>query len=165
MTVLPTPHEKTCNPVDPSLPAQDRLESLICALIELKSNISAVEQRHPAFSNDLSSICDLVLDHLNRPGDTLTAVDPQSCSNPQDQTDSPASSEIDQNNRPAVVLDHTASNETPIKKSSLLALICDRAGDYMENGLDKMGDGVIFAFGKLLSLGPQKKSGANEDPA
>ena len=49
---------------DASLPGPDRLESLLCALIELKSSISLVEQQHPALGNDLSALCDLVLGHL-----------------------------------------------------------------------------------------------------
>ena len=154
MTKQPLPHDKTCQSPDPSLPAQDRLESLICALIELKSNISAVEQQHPALSNDLSSICDLVLDHLNRPADTLTIAGSQPLSLPQEQPASPASIILDQNDNPAPVLDlDTLNRKTPVGDSNLLALICNRLGDYMENGLDKMGDGVIFAFDKLLSLG------------
>jgi hypothetical protein len=165
MTELPQPHEKTCNSRDPSLPAQDRLESLICALIELKSNISAVEQQHPALSNDLSSICDLVLDHLNRPLDTVTIAVSQPLSILQDQPDNKVSFKIDQNNSPAALSDYTAFKKTPVENTNLLALICNKLGDYMENGLDKMGDGVIFAIDKLLSLGHQKKSGANEDPA
>jgi hypothetical protein len=165
MTELPQPDDKTCNLPDQSLPAQDRLESLICALIELKSNIAAVEQQHPALSNDLSSICDLVLDHLNRPVDAIPAADSAYINPQQQQPDSPASSKTDQNDSFAAILDHTTLKKIPGKESNLLALICNKVGDYMENGLDKMGDGVIFAFDKLLSLGPQKKSGTDEDPA
>jgi hypothetical protein len=164
MTDPSQPYEKTCNSRDPSQPAQDRLESLICALIELKSNISTVEQQHPALSNDLSSICDLVLDHLNRPIDTPIAKDSLQIE-PQQQPDSPASIEVNQDTSPAAVLDQAALKEIPAQDNNLLTSICNRLGDYMENGLDKMGDGVIFAFDKLLSLGHQKKSGTDEGPA
>jgi hypothetical protein len=44
-----------------------------------------------------------------------------------------------------------------------LSSIFDRAGDYLETGLDKMGDGVIFVFEKLLSPGARKKIESPED--
>ena len=41
----------------------------------------------------------------------------------------------------------------------------DRAGDYLVTGLDKMGDGVIFVFERLLSAGARKKIESPEDTA
>lgn len=142
---------------------QDRLESLICALMELKSNISLVEQQHPALSNDLSSLCDLAINHLNRPED-VPAMTVQPSTDLQPQPLAAAAPGMGQESKTGCILNGTGPDERPAKRKNFLLSILDWAGDGMVNGLDKMGDGVIFVFEKLLSLGPQKKTGASEDP-
>ncbi|MBN1376178.1 MAG: hypothetical protein JXA01_08495 [Dehalococcoidia bacterium] len=143
---------------------QDRLESLISALIELRSNIAGVEQSHPSFSNDLSSLCDTVIEHLCRPEEAAPLQDLQPCGSLQPGLcNSPYLETLPEKvttNPP----DHAALPAASQSKPNFLAAIFDRAGDGMIKGLDKMGDGVIFVFEKLLSLGPRKKTRANQDP-
>jgi len=186
-----------------SLPGQDKLESLLCALIELKSNISLVEQQHPALGNDLSALCDLVLDHLNRSEELTMSPRAQpelisSHSHPDggnlpDNPTGPASTCADKELVPLIRESDTSVNremqEMPSqdragsfnvppddhrtyqepgsqethRKDNILSSIFDRAGDRLVTGLDKMGDGVIFVFEKLLSLSAQKKTEPTED--
>ncbi|OGO18459.1 MAG: hypothetical protein A2Z02_02305 [Chloroflexi bacterium RBG_16_48_7] len=148
-----------------NLPAQDRLESLLCALIELKSNISVVEQQHPSLSNDLSSLCDLVIDHLNRPPDTTALESTPESNSPQEQPEISSQEAVHREN-PPVSSGCPPSSELsgiPVKNRRGISSIFDRAGDYLETGLDKMGDGVIFVFEKLLSPGARKKIESPED--
>jgi hypothetical protein len=151
---------------DTNLPGRDRLESLLCALIELKSNISVVEQEHPSLSNDLSSLCDLVIDHLNRPPDTTPLESTPESNNPPEQHEISSSLAAGHEENPPVSSGCPPSsklNVIPITNKHALSSIFDRAGDYLETGLDKMGDGVIFVFEKLLSPGARKKIESPED--
>ncbi len=151
---------------DTDLPGQDRLESLLCALIELKSNISMVEQQHPSLNNDLSSLCDLVIDHLNRPLETTVSESTPESSNLPDEPKISTSQAVEQMENPPVSSGCPPSselNEMPVIKRHPFSSIFDRAGDYLVTGLDKMGDGVIFVFEKLLSPGTRKKIESPED--
>jgi hypothetical protein len=60
----------------------DPLENLVVSLIELKSNIARVEEQHPSLGNDLSGLCDLVIDHLKRPEDSQPGAAKQSPATP-----------------------------------------------------------------------------------
>ena len=151
---------------DTYFPTQDRLESLLCALIELKSNISVVEQQHPSLSKDLSSLCDLVIDHLNRPTDTTPLEITPESNNPPAQTEISSSKTAEHEENLLESSGYPPSSELngmPITNKHRLSSIFDRAGDYLETGLDKMGDGVIFVFEKLLSPGARKKIESPED--
>lgn len=153
---------------DTNLPGQDRLESLLCALIELKSNISIVEQQHPSLNNDLSSLCDLVIDHLNRPMDTAPQESTLESTNPPDQPEISSSHTAEHEENPLGSSGCPPSSELngiPLLKRNPLSSIFDRAGDYLVTGLDKMGDGVIFVFEKLLSPGARRKTESPEDSA
>jgi len=153
---------------DTNLPGQDRLESLLCALIELKSNITIVEQQHPSLNNDLSSLCDLVIDHLNRPLDTIPQESAPECNNPPDQPEIASSQAAEHEENPPELSSCPPSSELngiPLLNRNPLATIFDRAGDYLVTGLDKMGDGVIFVFEKLLSPGTRRKTESTEDTA
>jgi hypothetical protein len=55
-------------------PEADSVDTLISALQELRTNISRVEEQHPLLRNDLSSLCDLVIEHLNRPEKDIRAL-------------------------------------------------------------------------------------------
>ena len=139
---------------------QDSLESLIISLIELKSNIMRVEDEHPALGNDLSSLCDIVIDHLNRPDDDQ---DPSELS-PQCREDPGSTVSEPQCNTPAY--DAAVEKESPPqKKNGALVVAFDWAGDHLVHGLDKMGDGVIYVFEKLISLGSQGKKEPPEETA
>jgi hypothetical protein len=118
-------------------PAEARLEHLICALVDLRANISRVEEIHPTLRTDLSSVCELAISHLKRPNDS--PVEPQAL---------PACDEP-----PAAVM----RPPTSLRRGSLASAF-DRAGDGLVSGLDRMGDGVIFVFDRLLSLGSRRKA-------
>lgn len=141
---------------------EDRLESLICALIELKSNISIVEQQHPALSNDLSSLCDIVIAHLNR---SDASPLPQPLAEEGEASQCPPAEITAARLQAPKDLENliSAYESTPHQHPNPLNSIFDRMGDHLITGLDKMGDGVIYAFEKLLSLGSQKKTGSDED--
>jgi hypothetical protein len=161
MTDQPT--DRTGNPPpDTAHSGEDRLESLICALIELKSNISIVEQQHPALSNDLSSLCDIAIAHLNRPDGGRPPQSPAaggetSQCTPTEPVSAPPPGPKDVKNTVPVY------ESTPNQHTNSFNSIFDRVGDHLITGLDKMGDGVIYVFEKLLSPGSQKKPGSNED--
>jgi hypothetical protein len=150
-------------PPDAARSGEDRLESLICALIELKSNISIVEQQHPSLSNDLSSLCDIVIAHLNRsdgsalPGEQSQAGEGEMQCPPAGRTAKPLPAPKDIENL------LSADESIPNRRANPINSLFDRAGDHLINGLDKMGDGVIYVFEKLLSLGSQKKPGPDEE--
>jgi hypothetical protein len=99
----------------------DRREHLVSVLHELKSNISRVEQQHPYLRNDLSSTCDkAILSLQDRPGI-------------QDK----------------VAVTCAISPPPPAPKNNFLSLALDSVGTVVINGLDKMGDGIIFLFLKI----------------
>jgi hypothetical protein len=153
---------------DTDLPGQDRLESLLCALIELKSNITIVEQQHPSLNNDLSSLCDLVIDHLNRPMDTTPKESTLESNNPPDQPEIASSQTAEHEENPPGSPGCPPSHELngiPMLTRNPLTSIFDRAGDYLVTGLDKMGDGVIFVFEKLLSPSARRRTDSTEDSA
>jgi hypothetical protein len=153
---------------DTYLPGQDRLESLLCALIELKANISLVEQQHPALSNDLSSLCGLAIEHLNRPLDRSELESMPESGSPPHQIEIPLSQTPEQKNDlpgSSGCPQSSELNSTPLRNSNPLSSMFDRAGDYLVAGLDKMGDGVIFVFERLLSAGARKKIESPEDAA
>ncbi|MBN1691574.1 MAG: hypothetical protein JW901_11180 [Dehalococcoidia bacterium] len=157
-----TPAGITC--AEPAgTPGQDRLESLIHALIELKSNIAVVEQRHPTFSNDLSSLCDIVIEYLRRPEDACPPQSPEPCISFQPEP-CRTFDYVPEAIVPDEALACAALIKAPQEKPNPIAAVFDRAGDGMIKGLDKMGDGIIFIFEKLLSLGPRKKNGNSQDP-
>lgn len=149
-------------------PGQDSLESLIISLIELKSNIMRVEEQHPAMGCDLSSLCDIVIEHLNRPDDALPPVETPlhvqiaEASVPgRGGNDNPW-----HKSKPAVQTAPEAHEPGNPKKNKAnpVAAAFDRTGDYLVRGLDRMGDGVIYVFEKLISIGsPGKKEPPEEE--
>jgi len=100
----------------------DRRKHLVSALHDLKSSISRVEQRHPYLRNDLSSTCDKAISSLQ---------------------DSPCLQDT-------VAATETLSAPPPAPKINPLSLALDRTGTFIINGLDKMGDGIIFLFLKVM---------------
>jgi hypothetical protein len=152
-------------------PGQDRLESLVISLIELKSNITRVEDQHPVLGNDLSALCDLVILHLERPDDSL-----QNKPGPAEETPKPADHQFTPEIRVQVISESVAVSPPCLQtaarqgtdggtreKGNRLASIFDRAGDHLVSGLDKMGDGIIFVLEKLISVGSRDKTEASEE--
>jgi hypothetical protein len=99
----------------------DRRKHLTSALNELKGRISRVEQQHPYLRDDLSAICDKAILSLQ--------------SNPSLQ-DTAAATE-------------TINDPSPITKINPLSLALDKTGACIMNGLDLMGDGIIFLLLKI----------------
>jgi len=99
----------------------DRRRHLISALHELKSRISGIEQQHPCLRDDLSSTCDKAILSL------------------QD----------DHCLRDTVLLTESISDRSPAPKINPVSLTLDKTATYIINGLDKMGDGIIFLLLKI----------------
>lgn len=139
----------------------DRLENFRSALFELKYNISHIEKKYPFLGTELSSMCEDTISRLSWPSSleiSPTAMEPASL---------PLLSEND-----AVAPPDTAPGEMPVSieqslppviestpvltgNGNRVAYSLDAAGGILVKGLDKMGDGIIIAFEKLLSLGPR----------
>ena len=118
-------------------PASQKLEHLLSALNQLKSDISGVEARHPAFGSELSSLCDTIIADLN-------SLNTQ---NSVGQQDDPGYLNVSLDNEtPAPELIPTAKHDT----NPLLWAI-DKAGSHLITGLDKTGDGIIFLLEKLFT--------------
>jgi len=100
----------------------DRHKHLISALHDLKGRISRVEQQHPYLRDDLSSTCDKAI--LSLQGSSGLS-------------DKPAATE-------------TCDTLPPMTRINLLSLALDKTGTCIINGLDLMGDGIIFLFGKIV---------------
>ncbi|GEM_PF-446500 len=169
---------------------RDRLSSMLSALNQLKSNISRIESKHPALGDELSSLCGQVIEHLNRPDEdepeSVASNDPEETAQPQGAPPLNAVApvyhqETDLLPPPAGRAQGSASSEgrqggisvdpvTPAAgpnpdghHSNPIAVAFDAAGGHLASGLDKMGDGIIFAFEKLLRLETDKKRGAGQD--
>jgi len=99
----------------------DRRSHLISALHELKSRISGIERQHPCLRDDLSSTCDKAILSLQ---------------------DDPCL-------QGKVAEIEPAGAPSPAKAINPLSLFLDKAGACIINGLDKMGDGIIFLLLKI----------------
>jgi len=99
----------------------DRRRHLISALHELKSRISGIEQQHPCLRDDLSSTCDKAILSLQ---------------------DDPCLQDMEP-------LTESISDRSPAPKINPISLAIDKTATYIINGLDKMGDGIIFVFAKI----------------
>ena len=129
-----------------SHPASQKLEGLLSALNQLKSDISGVEARHPGFGSELSSLCDKViadLDNLN----SLNSVRQQANRDNLNVTS-------DKETAMPELTPTTKHNANPVLS------VIDKAGAHLITGLDKTGDGIIFILGKLFAKRAAKaKSG------
>jgi hypothetical protein len=152
-------------------PGQDRLESLVISLIELRSNITRVEDQHPVLGNDLSALCDLVIHHLEQPEDNFPSQQ-----DPAAETSQPADHQSTPETRMQVAGEsfavsppclptaaHPGIDDGTREKGNRLSSIFDRAGDHLVGGLDKMGDGIIFVLEKLISVGSRDRTDASEE--
>jgi len=99
----------------------DRRRRLISALRDLKSSISGIEQQHPCLRDDLSSTCDKAILSLQ---------------------DDPCLQDMEP-------LTESISDRSPAPKINPISLAIDKTATYIINGLDKMGDGIIFVFAKI----------------
>jgi len=168
----------------PESQSGDRLESLLISLIELKSSFMEVEARHPALGNDLSSLCGLVISHLERP-DTAAAepvsIAPSNCEDkplPR-STVSPVPRLIDSCTPQSQPPSRPGPSETNVSISrsvwqtgglapkpdngSRPANLFNRAGGRLIHGIDKAGDGIIFVLEKLASIGDRRGPSVQEE--
>jgi hypothetical protein len=150
--------------------SEDPVESLLSALQQLKANISRVEESHPHLRKDLSELCDLVITHLARPVEeqistVLEGPALASCDESADLTETPP--EVD----PLISRyleylhrSHTPGYEPPDNPpmppepavANPFSTAVDTTGNHLIKALDNMGDGIIFVFERLLSLGDRK---------
>ena len=149
-------------------PEDDRLENYLSALFELKYNISHIEKRYPFLGTELSAMCEDAISRLSPSAAQDLVPDELVLGHlPLQLADSAAEPPIaDLPNavfagatlppvlEPAQPEDRTAS---PV------AYTLDAAGGILVSALDKMGDGIILAFEKLLWLG-QRATGQPSAP-
>ncbi len=116
--------------------ASPKLEHLLRALNQLKSDISGVEARHPGFGSELSSLCDTLIADLNR----------HDLHNREGQ-------QADRDNLNATIDKQIMPELIPTAKYHTNPIISaiDKAGSHLITGLDKTGDGIIFILGKLFT--------------
>ena len=126
-------------------PASQKLEGLLNALNQLKSDISGVEARHPGFGSELSSLCDTVIADLN-------SLNSHNREGLQADRDNPDVASANQTAVPELI-------PAPKHDTNPVLLVIDKAGSHLITGLDKTGDGIIFLLGKLFtSRVPKAKS-------
>jgi hypothetical protein len=145
---------------------EDPVEALLSAVQQLKANISRVEENHPRLRQDMSELCDLVITHLTRPveeqiadvmeGPTLTTCE-ETAKLEEPVTDDPLISRylefLHRSHSPGY--EPPDSPPTPPTVNPFSKAV-DITGNHLVRGLDKMGDGIIIVFEKLLSLGNRK---------
>ena len=124
-----------------------KLGHLLDALNRLKSDISCVEARHPAFGNELSSLCDTAIADLN----SLYSLDSAAKQNYKGCQDAGPDGPPD-----------TPAPTPGIKRgANPIASAIDRAGSGLITGLDRTGDGIIFILSKLFAeRAPRAGTGA-----
>ncbi len=139
----------------------DRLENFLSALYELKYNISHVEKKYPFLGNELSSLCEETISRMSRPSCIEIppgVMEPASLPLTVEAGVIPfpgaaaAGAQFSTAQAGPPVIE---SPSTVIRANNPVAYSLDAAGGILVTGLDKMGDGIILVFEKLLSLGPK----------
>lgn len=130
-------------------PENDRLETFRAAVFELNYNISHIEKKYPFLGTELSSICQATISRLASPSATEIT---------QPVVEMPCTHRIEE----PVSIDHAGlhGNDIPVAAANAgnrVAYSIDAAGGFLVTGLDKMGDGIIMVFAKLLSLGARDR--------
>ncbi|MGA2367146.1 MAG: hypothetical protein ABSF74_01025 [Dehalococcoidia bacterium] len=148
---------------------EDPVEALLSALHQLKANISRVEENHPRLRKDLSELCDLVITHVNRPveeqiaevleGPTLSTCE-ETAKLEEPVTDDPLISHyleyLHRSHSPGYEPpDNPPCPPQPAAVNPFSKTV-DTTGNNLIRGLDRMGDGIIFVFEKLLWPGNRK---------
>lgn len=138
----------------------DRLENYLSALFELKYNISRIEKKYPFLGNELSSLCEEAISRVSViPSADLLPDELIHGSLPMPVPD--RSITIPEKDQPNAVF---AGERLPAAAAALpqsakavasgpVAYSLDAAGGMLITALDKMGDGIIAAFEKVLWLG------------
>lgn len=138
----------------------DRLENYLAAVFELKYNISHIEKKYPFLGNELSSLCEETIVRISRSAAAGLKPDEPA----RDCLSLPAAEsavtlpEKDRLNAvscgqtppaAAVIQPHSAARGA----AGPVTCSLDAAGGILITALDKMGDGIIVAFEKVLWLG------------
>jgi len=114
-----------------------KLEGLLRALNQLKSEISGVEARHTGFGSELSSLCDTVIAEL----DSLNSNSGEGRQAERDNIN--------------ITIDNPAATGEPLpplkQNVNPISSVVDKAGSHLITGLDKTGDGIIFILEKLFT--------------
>jgi len=139
----------------------DRLENFLSALFELKYSISHIEKKHPFLGTELSSLCEETISRLSWPPCAETevvAMEPARLPLPVGPVNMPPP-EPTPAQMPSVTgqagIPVIESPQPVINNNNRVVYSLDAAGGILITVLDKMGDGIIMAFEKLLSLGPK----------
>ena len=145
---------------------EDPIETLLSALDRLKEDISRVEENHPHLRKDMSELCDLVITHLKRPveeqiAEVLEAPTLSTCEETakldEPVTDDPLISHyleyLHRSHSPGYEPPDSPAPLQPPSVVNPFSKGADTAGNHVVRALDSMGDGIIFVFEKLLSLG------------
>ena len=135
MTDQPTAFAETAASSQHYLASQ-KLDHLLRAINQLKSEISGVEARYPGFGSELSSLCDTVIADLNS-RNTQNSVGQQA-----DRDN--LNINLDKEKAMPELIPTAKHNANP------LSSVIDKAGSHLITGLDKTGDGIIFILGKLF---------------
>jgi len=129
---------------------QGKPEILLFALQELRYEISCIEQKHQFLGTDFTSLCD---DAISR----LQTHSPLYCADPSghhEKSENMSLREMEQRiNSPNIQPGKPVILASTINHRNLLTSAFDSAGHYLEFGLDKMGDGIIFVFEHMLKIG------------
>lgn len=142
---------------------QDRLDNFVSALFELKYNIASVEKKHSFLGSELSAMCEQAISQLTLPAEgselpvvmeTATLSMPKMPAEPVLTLDNPPDTSMP-TGQPDPLSSHTPSPAGNRKHPVAGSL--DTAGDFIITGLDKMGDGIILIFEKLLALGSRNR--------
>jgi len=141
----------------------DRLENFRSAVFELQYNISHIEQKYPFLGTELSSLCEETISRLSWPTGTDT---PPVAMGPANLPLPAAVADVQQSTTPEITPPVEQPGTTVIeatdglnKNANRVAYSLDAAGGILVKGLDIMGDGIIIAFEKLLSLGAKGRKG------
>ena len=126
-------------------------EILLFALQELRYEISCIEQKHQFLGTDFTSLCDDAISRLQT-HPPLYSVDPSRHHEECEEIRSLREME-QRSNPPNIQPGEPVILASTINHRNLLTSAFDSAGHYLEFGLDKMGDGIIFVFEHMLKIG------------
>lgn len=128
-------------------------ERFIASLVKLKSDIEHAESQLPSLGNELSSLCETAIEHLLMPDEGGMSMSPAPAS--LRATESEATQGM------------PSEPETErLKSTDQRVGVFNNEGGFVGKGLDRMGDGIIYVFEKLISIGsPKKKKTAEATPA
>ena len=130
-------------------PAKERAELLLSDLKKLMAEVSAIEARYSILQVDYTKLCE----------DAIVQINAMKADLEEGTEDKRLELEILESEmtilEASVLLGLTpeeASGEGVVPAPVGLQSVVDKTADYIESGLDKMGDGMIFPIEKMVDL-------------